>query len=258
MNFYKYHGAGNDFLIADNRLGDIKLNADKIRWLCHRPFGIGADGLMLLNMSPLENVDFEMEFFNPDGSGGMMCGNGARCIVAFAYDLGLPHNVFMAPDGLHYATVSGTGASKTVDLVMKDVERIEKLSESDYFLDTGTRHFVRFVDDPRLLVIDDEAVKIRHDARFAPIGTNVNIVHVDKGIVNIRTFEKGVEAETYACGTGVVAAAIASQSASPGEYFDVQVKARGGDFHVTLKRAANMFCDVHLVGPTQFVAKIEI
>ena len=217
--FYKYHGAGNDFLIADNRSGETALQAADIRHLCDRHTGFGADGVMLLEGS--ENYVFRMRFFNPDGSGGMMCGNGGRCIVAFAADLGIiPVGrliTFEAPDGIHEAVVTANAyPEKTVQLRMKDVSGIKVWPEEhSCFLDTGTRHLVKFVEGLRDYPVAEEGRGLRYDPRFAPIGTNVNFVEpetlADGGtVLNIRTFEKGVEGETLACGTGIVAAALAA------------------------------------------------
>ena len=233
ITFYKYHGAGNDFLIADNRDGrlslrlsdaaesdgNLSLEVADIQHLCDRHTGFGADGLMLLESSSAHA--FRMEFFNPDGSGGMMCGNGGRCIVAFAADLGIIPEcqsvTFEAPDGIHEAVVTAnTGFSKTVRLSMKDVSGIKVWpQERSCFLDTGTRHLVKFVANLKDYPVAEEGRRLRHDERFAPIGTNVNFVEPESlpggnTVLHIRTFEKGVEAETLACGTGIVAAALAA------------------------------------------------
>ncbi len=224
MELYKYQGAGNDFLIADNR--DGKFNPDTISHLCDRHYGVGADGLMLLGNDP--NYDFKMTFFNPDGTGGMMCGNGGRCIVAFAASLGVnPKNgqtyEFLADDGPHSAEILTCGTEnadktepdptstvKTIRLKMKDVTEVRNIDVKSYFLDTGTRHFVRFVSDLKNYDVLHEGRKIRNLPQFAPIGTNVNFVEAVDGILNVRTYEKGVENETFACGTGITASAIAA------------------------------------------------
>lgn len=216
MKFYKYHGAGNDFLLADNRDGSIRLSREQIAWLCNRRLGIGSDGLMLLDGS--SDKDFRMEFFNPDGSSGMMCGNGGRCIAAFAARMGIPAREgrldFEAPDGPHTALFldgEEDSAVRTVRLRMKDVAGIERHPDG-WFLDTGTRHFVQFVEGLHEYPVFREGKRLRGDPRFAPAGTNVDFVEPEKGVLHIRTFEKGVEDETLACGTGIVAAAMVACS----------------------------------------------
>lgn len=230
MVFYKYQGAGNDFLIADNRDGHINeidgvLYAKDSVWnksiaeICDRRYGVGADGIMLLENS--DQYDFRMAYYNSDGSGGMMCGNGGRCIVAFAADRGIGHFDFDAADGFHKANIiKDEHGVKTVRLKMKDVAGIEQYSRlggvnvpsSGYFLDTGTRHYVRFVEGLDSYDIVREGRVIRMKGReLEPVGANVNYVEpVEEGVIKVRTYEKGVEDETFACGTGIVASAMAS------------------------------------------------
>ena len=220
VTFYKYQGAGNDFLIADNLDGSIELSAEDISAMCDRRYGIGADGVMLLGKS--DAAAFRMEYYNADGSGGMMCGNGGRCIAAFAVDMGLAGGSefdFDAADGMHTAQVlSDDGRCKVIRLRMKDVSGVvlhESLSDAvvpsdGYFLDTGTRHFVRFVDDAAEYDVVGEGRVIRYAREFLPIGTNVNYASPGEGCLVVRTYEKGVEDETFACGTGIVASCIAA------------------------------------------------
>ena len=228
MIFYKYQGAGNDFLIADNRDGHLKEidgvlygeNWSKpIAEICDRRYGVGADGVMLLENS--DKYDFRMAYYNSDGSGGMMCGNGGRCIVAFAADRGIGHFDFEAADGFHKANIiKDDHGVKTVQLKMKDVmgmTRYEKLlgvnvPSSGYFLDTGTRHYVRFVEGLDSYDIVSEGRTIRFKGHeLEPLGANVNFVEpAEEGAIRVRTYEKGVEDETFACGTGIVASAMAS------------------------------------------------
>ncbi len=286
MTFYKYHGAGNDFLIADNRDGKLslrssdsaadgtgaKLEVADIQHLCDRHTGFGADGMMLLESS--SEHAFKMEFFNPDGSGGMMCGNGGRCIVAFAADLGIiPENqpiTFEAPDGIHEAVVTANaGLTRTVRLSMKDVSGIRVWpQERSCFLDTGTRHLVKFVDNLKDYPVAEEGRRLRHDSRFAPAGTNVNFVEPESladenTVLHIRTFEKGVEAETLACGTGIVAAALAAyhqgypcQNTEAGHH-KYTVKAAITD--LTVEFTANgrnenfQASHIRLTGPAEFI-----
>lgn len=288
MKFYKYQGAGNDFLIADNREGSI-IEEDGVlyssvggeEWsmqisdLCDRRYGVGADGLMLLETG--EDCDFRMAYFNSDGSGGMMCGNGGRCIVAFAADLGITHFDFYAADGFHSAEIiSSEDKSKVVRLKMKDVSVInhyETLScvnvpSEGFFLDTGTRHYVRFVDELDEYDIVSEGREIRYNApELQPIGANVNFVQPVSGVLKVRTYEKGVEDETYACGTGIVASCIAAycEGVAPTYIykesgrvkFDVQAKRDplSVDF---IPDGSESFSDVWLTGPAVYVAEINI
>ena len=286
LKFYKYQGAGNDFLIADNRDGSIRLTAGQIAALCDRRYGIGADGVMLLE-SPDENRSsdelrqstdgFRMTYYNSDGSGGMMCGNGGRCIVAFAADMGIVNFNFMAADGHHSAEIiSSDGKGKTVSLQMKDVNECihyERLTGVDapsegYFLDTGTRHFVRFVHDVDEYDVVSEGRAIRYGAEeLQPVGVNVNFVEPCGNILKIRTYEKGVEDETFACGTGIVASCLAaykkgvapsSESAGMVTY---DVKAKRDRLSVTFKPVEPPYGvaeNVYLTGPATFVAEITV
>ena len=285
--FYKYQGAGNDFLIADNRDGLISENNGvlvcrdsqgniaeiKISDICDRRYGIGADGLMLLESS--DEYDFHMEYFNSDGSGGMMCGNGGRCMVAFAADMGIKHFDFDAADGFHTAQIMHDGGnSKVIRLQMKNVSEVaayERLTSLDivsegWFLDTGTRHYVRFVDSLDLYDIVSEGRTIRYAEELGPIGANVNFVEPYDGGIKVRTYEKGVEDETFACGTGIVASAIASfvkgvipsavQSDGRVRY-DVKAKRDflSVDF-VPQDADALLFSEVWLTGPAVRLAEI--
>ena len=274
MKFYKYQGAGNDFLIADNRDGSVQLTTAQIAALCDRRYGVGADGLMLLESSP--EYDFRMVYYNSDGSGGMMCGNGGRCIVAFAADMGIEHFDFEAADGFHAAQIiAEEGRTKTVRLKMKDVEGYEyhealtgpECASDGYFLDTGTRHYVRFVPGLDAYDIVTEGRDIRYNAEeLQPVGANVNFVEPYEGGVKVRTYEKGVEDETFACGTGIVASCIASyvNGVRPSQIYDdgrvrYDVKAMRDslsvDFVPTDEMAAQ---DVWLTGPATYVAQILV
>lgn len=269
--FYKYQGAGNDFLIADNRDGSISLSAEQIASLCDRRYGIGADGLMLLEDS--EDCSFRMVYYNSDGSGGMMCGNGGRCIVAFAADMGITDYDFEAADGLHTAQIlASEGRVRIVRLKMRDVAEIshyESLSgvsvpSEGYFLDTGTRHYVRFVRELEDYDIVTEGRDIRYNAvELQPVGANVNFVEPFGSGIRIRTYEKGVEDETFACGTGIVASCIAAyaEGISPSSYRDgivrYDVRARRDDLAVDF-RPSEAAEDVYLTGPATFVAEIIV
>ncbi len=272
MKLYKYQGAGNDFLVADNRDGAIALTAQQVAKLCDRRYGIGADGLMLLESS--EDYDFRMVYYNSDGSGGMMCGNGGRCIVAFAADRGLKHFDFDAADGFHTAQIlEDRSGVKIVRLKMKDVngyERYESLTganaQSDgYFLDTGTRHYVRFVSGLEEYDIVTDGRDIRYNAEeLQPVGANVNFVEPYDGGVKVRTYEKGVEDETFACGTGIVASCLASyvHGLKPTAIcqdgrvmYDVMAKRDSLSVDFIPDQLAK---DVWLTGPATYVAQIIV
>ena len=211
MTLYHFSGAGNNFLLLDGRTADLSAycTPEHIVALCNQ---YHTDGLMILGVG----ADFTMEFYNPDGSGGMMCGNGGRCIAAFADYLGIAPSDgatyhFLAPDGPHTAELLHKDeAGWTIRLGMKDVHGVQPVL-GGYFLDTGTRHYVRFVDDVETLDIETEGPRYRHDPAFAPVGANANFVQrLPEGGIKVRTFEKGVEGETLACGTGITASAIAA------------------------------------------------
>lgn len=274
MVFYKYHGAGNDFLIADGRDKNIGLTAQQIASVCDRHTGVGADGVMVLERDP--ELDFRMRYYNSDGSGGMMCGNGGRCIVAFAADLGYTHFSFNAPDGQHIAElIPGTEPSaafsktpRVVRLKMRDVSDAVPYG-ADWFLDTGTRHLVRFVDNVADYDVTGEGRRLRHDPRFAPQGVNVNFVQVNfpGQEITVRTFEKGVEDETLACGTGIVASSLATWLSTPrGDQATchITVHARIADLSVTFtpslhsSPSTSRFTDIWLQGLAAFICRVEI
>lgn len=279
QKFYKYHGAGNDFLLADNRDGLLFLTPSQISHLCDRHLGFGADGVMLLEKS--ETRDFKMVFFNPDGSTGMMCGNGGRCIVAYAADLGVVSGkfpvVFDAPDGVHTAILSPRSPSdpegqKTVRLKMSDVFGVKSYPEEGAcFLNTGTRHLVKFVSGLKDYPVVSEGRKLRNDPRFAPEGTNVDFVevapeHSEGPSLSVRTFEKGVEDETLACGTGIVASALAAYSQgisgrSEGNRVAYELKAAVSTLQVDFIPAGAgeglQASDMWLTGPATFVGTVE-
>lgn len=273
LKFYKYQGAGNDFLIADNRDASIELSAGQIASICDRRYGVGADGLMLLENC--EGYDFRMVYYNSDGSGGMMCGNGGRCIVAFAADMGIEQFGFIAADGPHYAEIIlDNGAEKTVRLQMKDVEvcyHYDGLADvtvpSDgYFLDTGTRHFVRIVESVDEYDIVTEGREIRYKAaQLQPIGANVNYLEQCEGFIKVRTYEKGVEDETFACGTGIVASCIAAYkygvkpSDTDGAAVIYDVMAKRDRLSVSFVPSPGIIAEqVYLTGPAAFIAEIYI
>ncbi len=250
-----YDGAGNLFRMVDGRRGDP---LPQVPGLCLFPGG-RTDGLIVLGAPRTPACDFSMQYFNADGSSGMMCGNGGRCIVAFAADLGLTDFRFLAADGPHEAEVlEAKGSVKTVRLAMKDVTVVDRLGKNEFFLDTGTRHFVRFVDNPDALDLPSVAPPIRYDARFAPVGTNVNFVRWDGNVLHVRTWEKGVEGETLACGTGIVASALAAYLQEGLSCREIPVRARGGSLRVAFRPEEGYFRSVFLTGPAEFVGTVEI
>ncbi len=247
--FDKYQGAGNDFIIIDDRgAGFVAGDADLIRRLCDRRFGVGADGLILV--SNHDRADFEMKYFNADGRLGSMCGNGARCAAHFALKKGIagPKPRFQAFDGIHEAEVSGD----TVRLRMADVAGC-RIIEGNYFIDTGSPHYVVFADALDDVDVDAEGRKLRGSPLFAPGGTNVNFVETAEDGLYVRTFERGVEAETWACGTGVTAAAIASSLLGLSGKGPVGVRTRGGRLKVEFEIQADRITDIWLTGPATFV-----
>lgn len=251
MNFYKYHGAGNDFILIDAfSEKEISLTKNKIKKLCHRRFGIGADGLMILKKH--NEFDFEMDYYNSDGSGGTMCGNGGRCIVAFAKKLNLisDYTKFIASDGLHEAYIDD---ENTVQLKMNNVKSIEKF-EDDYTCYTGSPHYIRFEDEIENKNVYLEGKKIRYSEAFKKEGINVNFIKIeDAKTLSIRTYERGVENETLACGTGAVATALTYAKIINDNKGEYTIKTKGGTLKVSFNFINNSFTDIWLEGPTEFV-----
>jgi diaminopimelate epimerase len=285
LKVYKYQGAGNDFIIIDNRKGEIELTEEQIYHLCNRRFGIGADGLMYLNSS--KEYDFSMRYFNADGKEGTMCGNGGRCLVAFAAHKGIKNFRFIATDGEHLAKVLEYSPTVCqIELGMIDVTQIKEHSPKSLFLNTGSPHLVIFVDDINNFDVLGQGKLWRHHPQF-PGGTNVNFVQgswgksssgwsksLNPGNVNeisVRTYERGVEDETYACGTGVTASAVAyhhllnkgvsivkKEEKAP-EFVTTNVKAVGGELKVTFRcDSEEHYSDIKLTGPATFVFKSKI
>ncbi|HBS87416.1 MAG: diaminopimelate epimerase [Bacteroidetes bacterium GWF2_38_335] len=245
ISFTKYHGAGNDFVLIDNRSGIFdSSNSSLVKQLCDRRFGIGGDGLMLLNSS--KSQDFEMKYYNSDGHEGTMCGNGGRCIVAFAKKLGIIGNEtnFLAVDGPHYAKMS----DNLVSLKMNDVSEIKKIG-NNYFVNTGSPHYIEFVENVKSIDVVSLGRKIRNRSEFAPGGTNVNFVSYSKEQIEIRTYERGVEDETYSCGTGTVAAALViSEAVHPG-INELSLQAPGGILKVSFEKTKHGYRNIMLTGP---------
>ena len=251
ISFDKYQGTGNDFILIDNRKNEIQLSKEQIAFLCNRHFGIGADGLMLLELEP--GVDFKMVYFNSDGNESSMCGNGGRCITAYAKTLGLISDKakFIAVDGVHEATISGVN---NVSLKMNDVKSIEA-GDDFFYLNTGSPHYVKFVEGIKSFDVFTEGKRIRNSERFAAEGTNVNFIEKTDDGIFVRTYERGVENETLSCGTGVTAAALVSavQGISSGKN-NCKVATLGGELNVKFDKVLESnFYNIWLEGPADFV-----
>jgi diaminopimelate epimerase len=252
IQFYKYQGTGNDFLIVDAMPEEISFSENQIRFLCDRHFGVGADGLMLIQ--PSDVSDFRMLYFNADGKESSMCGNGGRCIAQFAESKKYAGNEmsFTAIDGIHKAIIK----DGTVSLQMQDVSRIRK-DEQAYILDTGSPHYVLFVPDAGNMDINYEGRKIRNSSIYKKEGINVNFAQINKSNILVRTYERGVEGETLSCGTGVTAVAIASHASGIGkEKIDIQTI--GGNLTVSFRFSSGIYSDIWLTGPAEFIFKAEI
>ncbi len=255
ISFYKYQGTGNDFIIIDNRHTNIQLTELHIKTLCHRRFGIGADGLMKLNYKT--GFDFEMEFYNADGKPGSMCGNGGRCIVAFAHYLGIINKQanFWAPDGAHTALVFD---NDIVSLKMNDVNEIKELDEG-IFLNTGSPHLVVFKPYANTFDALTEGRQLRNSNTFKPGGTNVNFLQTNNSINKITTFERGVEDLTLSCGTGTVASAICLNY-KYGQKPPINIITPGGNLTVEFTKNNLNYNNIYLQGPAVkvFEGKIDI
>ncbi len=257
LRFDKYQGTGNDFIIVDDRSltwGDF-LTAQQIARLCDRRFGIGADGLMLLQ--PHERVDFRMRYFNADGNESTMCGNGGRCLVDFAHrhDIIREHTTFEAIDGLHDASWEATAVS----LRMSNPTGFTAWSDQQSWINTGSPHLVVWENGPVSAVdVAREGAALRHDPRFSPGGTNVNFVELRGGSLLVRTFERGVEAETLSCGTGVTAAAYLHLMKENKLNGEVSIQTPGGQLLVRVQDMGSQQEKVWLIGPATFVFSGEI
>ena len=246
--FRKYQGAGNDFIIIDNRETAYlrREDTEPVSRLCDRRFGIGADGLMLLQHAP--GYDFEMVYFNSDGRESTMCGNGGRCIAAFAQSLGIIQDFcrFLAIDGPHDARITGR---EWVELKLADVPAVES-GENFYCLDTGSPHYVQFVPDLSAVDIYEAGRAVRYSERFRTEGINVNFAMETPQGLSVASYERGVEAETLSCGTGVTASALAfALMAGLQGQVSVQVKTKGGELEVKFHAGLEGFTGVWLCGP---------
>jgi diaminopimelate epimerase len=253
LEFYKYQGTGNDFVMIDNRSNTFpKENTQLVAHLCDRRFGIGADGLILLDTDA--TTDFRMVYYNSDGNLSSMCGNGGRCLVAFAKKLNVIQNetTFMATDGLHHATV---GADGIVSLQMIDVAEIK--NTQDYsFLNTGSPHHVQIVEDLQHFNVKENGAAIRYGNLYGQAGSNINFVKkIDETTFSLRTYERGVEDETLACGTGATAVAIAMNATGQTNSNEINLNVEGGKLAVSFDIEDGKYTNVFLKGPAEFVFK---
>ncbi|HNA00431.1 MAG TPA: diaminopimelate epimerase [Ferruginibacter sp.] len=256
IEFYKYQGTGNDFVILDNRDERYShITGGEVKLLCDRRFGIGADGLMMLNNK--KYFDFEMIYFNADGNPSTMCGNGGRCLVKFAHLMGIHKNTyhFVAVDGKHEAEIDMQGK---VRLKMQDVYTVN-YHNSHIILNTGSPHFIKFAHDVENIDVFETGREIRYSKEFRDEGINVNFVEtVDEDGIFVRTYERGVENETYSCGTGVTAAALMSAHNDKG-FNRVEVRTPGGRLSVEFDKFDDQhFENIWLCGPAELVFKGEI
>lgn len=255
LNFSKYQGTGNDFIMIDNRSGVYdSLTIQQIQHLCDRKFGIGADGLIKLNSH--SECDFEVDYYNADGSKSF-CGNGARCSVQFAADLGMDvsHTKFLAIDGIHQAWKKG----ELIELEMLDVNTVGIDGEA-FVINTGSPHFINFVTHIDSFDVVEYGKSIRYNETYKEHGINVNVIQpIDDNSFEIKTYERGVEDETLSCGTGVTASALAYAIAKNYQGARlITVKTQGGECRVSFERAGDSFTSVRLIGPAKFVYKGEV
>jgi len=255
LTFHKFHGTGNDFIIIDNRSTKINLNTDQIQFLCDRHFGIGADGLMFLENHP--SLAFKMRYYNSDGNESTMCGNGGRCLTAFAQKLELASEkvIFDAIDGLHESVIN---KNDTISLKMSDVSEFT-VKNNNYLLNTGSPHYVIFEPEVNTINVFKRGSTIRNSKEFEPYGVNVDFVQFLGNDLFVRTYERGVENETLSCGTGVTASAICATINMNTDKNSWDIKTLGGKLNVRFKKTGNnKFTDVWLTGPAKFVFKGEI
>lgn len=253
IEFYKYQGTGNDFVMIDNRQNTFIKDTNTIAQLCDRRFGIGADGLILLENDT--TTDFKMLYYNADGKIGSMCGNGGRCIVAFAKKLGIikDHTTFMASDGQHTASIQG----ESISLRMSEVDKI-KVGDNYIFLNTGSPHHIILVEDLESIDVKKEGAKIRYSKLYTKEGSNINFVaQRAENTFAIRTYERGVEDETLSCGTGATAVAIAMHHTGKTTADEVSIKVLGGDLKVSFDKSEK-YNNINLAGRADFVFKGSI
>ena len=253
LHFYKFDGAGNDFVLLDIRHDDIELTTQQIERICHRRFGVGADGLMTLGKALDPQYDFEMKYYNSDGKLGSMCGNGGRCIALFAHLLNLSKEQklhFVGFDGPHDAEIVYWNEEERIGIVqlgMRDVPCNEiRRCLDGWFLDTGSPHYVQRVENLKDYDVEHEGRRIRHCKEEFPEGTNVDFIEdMPDGTLFVRTYERGVEAETWACGTGVTACAIVSGNG--------RINTLGGNFKVSFEASGSAYTRILLTGPVALI-----
>lgn len=244
IEFYKYHGTGNDFVAIDNRNLKYTLTQDQVANMCQRRFGIGADGMILIE--PSEIADFKMVYYNADGAIGSLCGNGSRCALAFAQFLGITNGncTFEAADGVHAGNIDGS-------IYSLEMASFPKISENEMggFIDTGSPHQLLSVENLNEFNVYNNGKKIRLHPIFKPGGTNVNFTEWKNNVLNVRTFERGVENETYSCGTGVTAAAIYAHYTGATQANEIAIKTKGGNLMVKFTPSEKGYHNIWLIGP---------
>lgn len=256
LNFYKYQGTGNDFIMIDNRTNFFPKNNTKlVNQLCDRRFGIGADGLILLEND--DSQDFKMVYYNSDGNQSSMCGNGGRCLVAFAKKLNIikQHATFHATDGLHYAEID---ANNMVALQMTDVSNI-KITPAYVFLNTGSPHHIEIVEQLATYNVKANGAKIRYSDLYGQMGSNVNFVaQLSENQFKIRTYERGVEDETLSCGTGATATAIAMYATGKTNHNQIEIEVEGGKLEISFNKTNEIYTNIFLKGPAEMIFEGQI
>lgn len=257
MSFYKYQGTGNDFIMINGISFPeaLSLSQDQILKLCSRRFGIGADGLIILCQS--KTADFKMLYYNSDGRESTMCGNGGRCIAQFAFDQGVSAREasFEAVDGLHRSTVLENGI---VELEMIDVDNCAKIDDHTFELNTGSPHYVQFSSEFDGTDIVKFGRSIRYSEKYTDDGINVNLSSFKDGVLHVKTYERGVEDETYSCGTGVTAAAICASEYLDDHQTNFNIKSKGGELTVRFEKEGSGYKNIWLSGPATFVFEGDI
>ncbi len=252
--FYKYQGTGNDFIVINDQDGSIKLSKEKIAQITDRKFGVGSDGVILIR--PHEEYDFEMIFYNPDASQSF-CGNGSRCAVLFAFHMGIAGRQveFLSTDGPHSAKINN---DSVVELKMADGVKVDKLAEDAFFANTGSPHYVKYLEDIQQIDFISSAKEVRNSPNYIENGVNVNFIEKADNGIRIRTYERGVEDETLSCGTGVTACALVHAVSMGSNNGEISVDTKGGELSVRFVFNGNSFTDVWLKGAATYVFKGEI
>ena len=254
LNFSKYHGTGNDFIMVYNHNNSYCLSQSDVKKMCNRRYGVGADGLIIIEKTL--GADFKMIYYNADGFVGSMCGNGARCAVSFANELGLIQNQceFSAYDGLHKGLILENGL---VSIEMVDVSLIE-VQNNIWKIDTGSPHLIFFRDTVTEIDVKHEGASIRNSSDYIEDGINVNFVQLTKNELFIRTYERGVEDETLSCGTGAIASVIAAYESGLLNSNRIKVNVLGGQLEVSFYKVGSKYSNIHLIGPTKFLFNGEV